>query len=397
MRFFKYLIFLVLTLFSINVFAETFYKVEYDDSSVASSGSAACSNHARNKKYNDGFVYSSHSYDPGRMLCTVVAYHKDNQFYDNSTLQVVKFENQCEAGKTVYLDGYITKPDGFPPDQVCSNGCQYTKESDGLAFDTSNGNLNWGFDAKNTGQQCDVETDKGEDTPQDPKMDECKNSNGSDAYCPKDPNKKCPDGYKEQMFNDEKLCVKEGDPNDPSSSQPTDPNDPSASQPTDPNDPTASQPGTGGGTDLSGVISAIKAMGSSITAAINSLSKTLTDAINKNGRNTVDAIDKNTAELKKGNGFLEQIKDWLFNDELPSSTDNKVVTDSDLLEDNQNTFRFGPQCPAPVTEQISIIGYSWTFSFSFESYCTVLARLAPYFVFSAYLAAAFIIAGVRDA
>ncbi|MFW2003613.1 virulence factor TspB C-terminal domain-related protein [Acinetobacter ursingii] len=57
---------------------------------------------------------------------------------------------------------------------------------------------------------------------------------------------------------------------------------------------------------------------------------------------------------------------------------------------------WGAVCPVPVTETVDIIGYSWTYSFSFDSYCNVLSRLANWFVFVAYLAAAFIIAGVRN-
>jgi hypothetical protein len=50
----------------------------------------------------------------------------------------------------------------------------------------------------------------------------------------------------------------------------------------------------------------------------------------------------------------------------------------------------------PISQTVNIIGYSWTYSFDFSSLCSALARLANYFVFAAYLAAAFIIAGVRN-
>lgn len=158
MRFFKYLILIILSLFSVNTFAD------YGASALSgtySSVSAACDAWRSQKSYFKTSTFGGD--DISSLLCRARTASNDvGQMYQ---LQLSVVTNQCKSGDSAFLDGYITPPDGFAPDSVCHSGCTYTNESGGTAFDTPNGNLSWGFEAKKTGATCSTETPKGEDTP----------------------------------------------------------------------------------------------------------------------------------------------------------------------------------------------------------------------------------------
>ncbi|MEG0197099.1 MAG: virulence factor TspB C-terminal domain-related protein [Anaerorhabdus sp.] len=471
MRFFKYLIFIILSFVSVNVFAAFYLKSNLTGTAyptVQAACDASFSLYALVPKKN-GSTWNCIRPSDGSGITIV---------YEGQT--------KCESGRNLFLDGFITPPDGFAPDSVCSSGCIYQSDGGGTAFDTPNGNISWGINGTSTGATCSVDTPKGEDTPNnDPmKPEECKNSNGSDAYCNKPSNKQCPVGYKQGSFNNQQICIKNSTDPDPTKPNPNDPNN-SGGQ------------GNCNGTnncnttnfDDSGIISAINSLKSSLTSAISSMTNTLssaissvtsavnsvknsvdantaavnangdkvksavdsntaavntngdkvknsvdsntaavnangdkvknsvdsnTAAVNANGdkvKNSVDAntaavnangdkvknsVDANTAAVKEGNGLLSDIKNWLTSTDGVKGEPGLLTIDQIEIEQQQDKFQWSAQCPAPIEKTTSIIGYSWTYSFSFDSWCSVLARLSNYFVFAATFGACLIIAGVRN-
>jgi hypothetical protein len=167
MRFFKYLIFIILSLISINSFAATYALdnassypklISLTSSSKESLCSQAYSVYVANYK-NPYSTYGSSSIVSDR--CVI--------YTSNGSAEIAfpfkAAQSQCTAGETAFLDGYITSQSGMAPLSVCHSGCTYSNESGGTAFDTPNGNLSWGFDAKKTGATCSTDTPKGEDTP----------------------------------------------------------------------------------------------------------------------------------------------------------------------------------------------------------------------------------------
>jgi len=505
MKFFKYLIFIITSFISINVFADyTINSLGF--SGLYSTKEAACN------------AFSAH----------VKSYYNNNNLNYSPSIQ----GNTCYAGNAAYADfseseakcptTVTSTPISVPGwtswdiDQIdsysaqiqgktaCYQGCKYKNPTMSGSEGSDMMNLVYGDGVKDSSCPTGDTTRPSTPTPNNTgstqmKPEECKSPTGSDGYCNKPSNKQCPSGYKQGSFNNQQICIKPSPDPDPTKPNPNDPNN---------GDGKGNCNGTNNcnttNFDDSKIISAINASTSAITQAISSLSNSLssgfssvvnavssvtsavnantsavnsngdkvtsavnentsavnsvksavnglnssiqavttavnasadkvTNAVNSNGKNTVDAVNangekvtnavnengKNTVDavnagtevtkengkkldgikdgIEKSNGLLEDIKNWL-NGDLPPSEDGKVgVGQIELPSDNTNIIKFNAVCPAPVEQNVSIIGYSWTFSFSFDSYCEVLAKLANYFVFVAYLGAAFIVAGVRDA
>ena len=151
MRFFKYLLFLLFCLTQ-SAFALVTVKSSTAGPTQYATGATvdqACQTLATKM----GFIYQGLSSDGKTCMRS-----GDWGF-------AVVVPNICTAGETAFLDGYITSQSGFAPTSVCHSGCTYSNESGGTAFDTPNGNLSWGFDAKKTGATCSTDTPKGEDKP----------------------------------------------------------------------------------------------------------------------------------------------------------------------------------------------------------------------------------------
>ena len=197
----------------------------------------------------------------------------------------------CKAGETTFLDGYITTTDGFPPDSVCHDGCTWQSDGGGTAFDTPNGNLNWGFNAKNTGSTCSVETPKGEDKPKTPDDKKC---TAGEAYCEK-PATGCPAGYSSGTYNGKQICVK----NNP---DPTKPN---------PNDPNNGNGNGGGKFDDSKIIAAINdsktAITNSINNAVNSINSSIS-TINQSITAVANAVTGTTNAVNNNTNAVNAVK-----------------------------------------------------------------------------------------
>lgn len=82
-------------------------------------------------------------------------------------------------------------------------------------------------------------------------------------------------------------------------------------------------------------------------------------------------------------------------------TDTKVDTNHELSDmqspEQKDYLNFQKQCPAPISENLQILGMQWEFSFSFDFLCTYLIKFSGWLLGFSYFAGAMIIAGVRNA
>ncbi|MFW2098667.1 hypothetical protein ACG9ZL_21065, partial [Acinetobacter sp. ULE_I057] len=246
MKFFKYLIFISLSFLSINAFAEDWYVQGYFGTYYPSA-QAACEQSLKNGNGTVGTL--SVSISSNQASC------RYSRFGSFVTDTVYLKPTECKVGETAFLDGYITAPDAFAPDSVCYKGCTWESDGGGTAFDTPNGNLSWGINAKNTGAKCSVDTPKGEDNPV--VKDGCKSG---EAYCDK-PTTGCPTGYTGGTFNGKQICVKNNP--DPTKPNPNDPN----------NNPNNSK------FDDSKIIAAINDSKTAITNSINNAVNSINSSI----------------------------------------------------------------------------------------------------------------------
>ena len=159
MRFFKYLIFIILSVISIQSFAAN-YNWSYG---VSGTESSICQNIAS---------YLGKDYKPFKqvmsgqdIVCTLSVYRPFWDDWGSIRDYTATLASSCTAGETAFLDGYITSQSGFAPTSVCHSGCVYNSDGGGTAFDTPNGNLSWGINATKTGATCSTDTPKGEDKP----------------------------------------------------------------------------------------------------------------------------------------------------------------------------------------------------------------------------------------
>lgn len=281
MKFLKYLIFTIFAFLSVNAYSKTVLQ-EYPNKGSFDSEASACQ--ALASSSGPTYTYQIESSSP---------YNRCRVFNSAGTYQLgawlVTTKDECKAGQTAFLDGYITPPDAFAPDSVCYKGCIWNSDGGGTAFDTPNGNLSWGINAKNTGKSCTVDTPKGEDKPV--VKDGCKSG---EAYCDK-PTTGCPSGYTSGSFNGKQICVK----NNP---DPTKPN---------PNDPNNNPNNGGGKFDDSKIIAAINdsktAITNSINNAVNSINSSIS-SINQSITTVANAVNGTTNAVNNNTAATNAVK-----------------------------------------------------------------------------------------
>lgn len=163
MRFFKYLISILFLLFSSFSYAQWF-----ENDTLTGPSHPDCNSYF--KKYygspsqNVEYPTNTPNYSGASVYCEGRRRDSPAHYWDRMSTTLYR-ASSCKAGETAFLDGYITSQSGFAPTSVCYSGCTYSNQSGGTAFDTPNGNLSWGFDAKKTGAICSTDTPKGEDKP----------------------------------------------------------------------------------------------------------------------------------------------------------------------------------------------------------------------------------------
>lgn len=315
-------------------------------------------------------------------------------------------------GCTRQYDGSIVCPPEAQPPQpqpTCGGATYCVRPPEGCGTGYVSGSFN--------GQQLCVKS--GPSNPPEPEPDPQPEPNQCTAqYCPKaEPDKDCPSGYYSTNFNGSPICVADNpNPNQPNINDPNN-NQNASSEPSSGDDPNTNF-------DVKGIIDAIKALRDSLLSSLSNLSKKISDLVNgqketnqklektnekldtsnthlKNIEDSTQATSEAIGDLNKTQSetktLIEQIKDFFTKDqEIPEQQTNVETTNHALNPNAENRVTWSAVCPAPVTQTVDIIGFSWTYSFQFDSLCTALSRLANYFVFGAFLAAAFIIAGVRN-
>ena len=468
MRFFKYLVFILFSLFLFSKKANADWYVCTKDSCNSSSYS---------------FIYEGDTTDSTALLACKKL---------NPKSQLV-FNSKCMNSDQSQLYGSISSAPSSCPSSVSSNpisvpnwdkwtldqsdayysknvtgktacykGCRYKDPS--MGGTPPELHLTYGSPVKDSSCPPDGATKPStpvpDGTPPQPPT-QCKNAQGSDAYCDKPPTG-CPSGYKSGSFNNKEICVKNSPDPDPTKPNPNDPNN---------GDGKGSCNGTNNcnttNLDDSKIISAIDSLKSSFNSAISTMTNTLssaissvtsavnavtssinsntaavnasaekvksavdantaatnsvktsvdantaavnangdkvktavdanTTAVNANGDKIKGAVDANTDAVKEGNTLLDDIKKWLSDSDGVSADDGLITVDKFEFQNQPDKFNWSAQCPAPIEKNTTIIGYSWTYSFSFDNWCAVLAKLSNYFVFAATFGACLIIAGVRN-
>ena len=519
MRFFKYLVFLVLSIISINAFADQYFMVGYESKLFDTPISACKSKFPTTLSVNTppvgGLAYCKSPTGGDFASISAVASSCPSSVSSNP-ISVPNWDKWTLDQSDAYYSKNVTGK------TACYQGCRYKDPS--MGGTPPELHLTYGSPVKDSSCPPDGTTKPStpvpDGTPPQPPT-QCKNAQGSDAYCDKPPTG-CPSGYKSGSFNNKEICVKNSPDPDPTKPNPNDPNN---------GDGKGSCNGTNNcnttNLDDSKIISAIDSLKSSFNSAISTMTNTLssaissvtsavnavtssinsntaavnasaekvksavdsntaatnsvktsvdantaatnsvkssvdantaatnsvktsvdantaavnangdkikgavdantaatnsvktsvdantaavnangdkvktavdanTTAVNANGDKIKGAVDANTEAVKEGNTLLDDIKKWLSDSEGVSSDDGLITVDKFEFQNQPDKFNWSAQCPAPIEKNTTIIGYSWTYSFSFDNWCAVLAKLSNYFVFAATFGACLIIAGVRN-
>ncbi|WP_427927390.1 virulence factor TspB C-terminal domain-related protein [Acinetobacter sp.] len=293
MKFFKYLIFISLSLFSVSALAAN-YKWDNGILSATGTESTICQNIAnalgsktfRPWKQSQGadFIKCTLERDNGGGTWSSMWEGNANLTADECSPQSIKSKPITVVGWTNWTldqqDAYTAKIKG---QTACYNGCKY---KDPIIAGESDNQFKISFANPVKDSSCPATSDL-PDTPYPdnvtPPADGCKSG---EAYCDKPPTG-CPTGYTSGSFNGKQICVKNNP--DPTKPNPNDPN----------NNPNNSK------FDDSKIIAAINASKDAITSSINnavnsinssisSINQSITTVANAvNG--TTNAVNNNTA------------------------------------------------------------------------------------------------------
>lgn len=229
MRFFKYLATLLLSIPTISFAA--LYEYNVAGEVWYSTPDSACTN----------WKHSAWQYDTVKAVVNgevcEIRYKSNNALYNKATIK--KREIACPTGRE---DSFKWWQDIAAPSMVCLRKCEYLKPPGPVkcvGVDFESPGMEQCGDYVSSGKTC-TQPDPDPKTQPKPPLDpnECKNPTGSDAYCNKPSDRACPSGYKQAMFNNQQICVKDS-PNTPNPNDPNNPPD-SSNPPNDPNACTAS-------------------------------------------------------------------------------------------------------------------------------------------------------------
>lgn len=153
------------------------------------------------------------------------------------------------------------------------------------------------------------------------------------------------------------------------------------------------------------IISAISADGNATRQAINAdgdaTRKTMTEqgdatrsAINANGQKITDAIKENTEETKKTNSLLDEIKEWLTDEEHSEDTDGLIEVleqdvDTNMRSDHLNA---SGSCPSPLQIPIKLF-QTHTIEYKYDTFCWAASVARPWIIFVGMLVAFLIVTG----
>ncbi|ENV08273.1 hypothetical protein F966_03336 [Acinetobacter higginsii] len=381
MRFFKYLVVLFASIFSINVYADYWKYNNYTSGSATS----LCSSLVSITEFSPSAPFSHidvkiNPATPNNATC--YHYNKNQTLTQLYTLTLVK--EVCQLDKREDFKWWI---DRDLPGAVCLRKCEYVKkagEGQGCVDVDIEGVPGFGIcgPVYGTGKECDKPDPDPKNQPKPPPP--CKNSNGSDAYCDKPP-EGCGQGYKEAMFNNKKICVKDSDntpnPNDPNNNtNPPDPENPNActkSYCPKPDD-NKSCPDGYYSTTHNGSKICVKNNPNNPNNP-NDPKGNPNDPNNNNGG---DGSGNNGGDGGDGGAFCDgigkalcdsiiDIKDFLTKEGDTSELEETTPTrELDLGQIQTDLFKASGQCPAPYTFRAPVVNH--TFTVDISKLCDVL-------------------------
>jgi hypothetical protein len=268
MRFFKYLIFTILSAFSINAFAITYSVQSYGGSYATPQ--AACASFT-------GQQFSTYTYPGwpevvgqcgGKFILTVGTCPSRI----SSTPILVPGWTDWGVEQT---ESYLAT---LPP-TACHVGCKYINPSLNGSVTTGD-EMSISYNSPVPDSSCPnttaLPTTPPPNTPTKPPI-QC-----SGDYCAQPQGNSCPAGYATQSFNNQNYCVKNGTP------------------PLSPSNP----PSSGNGFDAQGIINAVNNAATSIKNALSTGFTSVTNALGI----TNQKLDAANAKLDTGNGHLNDIK-----------------------------------------------------------------------------------------
>lgn len=287
MKIFKYLIFIFLSLFSINSFANYYYLAGPRDGAKTYRGNtadAACIAYANARNVKFAWVDSG-----GCIDVKGSAYGFVERVQDTCEAQYVYSKPISVPGWTNWnvdqITAYSNKIQG---QTACYKGCKYRNPS--MTGDTTSDSMKLMFGDGVKDSSCPETATEPPNTPYPdnvtPPTDGCKNG---EAYCDK-PTTGCPSGYTSGSFNGKQICVK-------NSSDPTKPN------PNDPNNMT--------NFDDSRIIAAINdsktAITNSINNAVNSINSSIS-SINQSITAVANAVNETTNAVNNNTNAVNAVK-----------------------------------------------------------------------------------------
>lgn len=322
MKFFKYLIFILLSLISINSFAIfTAKHLTIAGSYTGSTALEACTNMFKGVGlYYNGVSVTASGGQCMRSGSIDGRYTEDSECSPSSVsskpISVPGWQNWNADQTTAYQAKVQNQT-------ACYNGCKY-KNPFLTSGDTSDQmKLNFGNPVKDS--SCPATSDL-PDTPYPdnvtPPTDGCKNG---EAYCTK-PSTGCPSGYTGGTFNGKQICVK----NNP---DPTKPN---------PNDPNNNPNNGNGKFDDSKIIAAINdsktAITNSINNAVNSINSSLS-TINQSITAVANAVNGTTNAVNNNTNAVNAVKssvDALHNtiNAVTTAVNNNTATVTNAVNAN---------------------------------------------------------------
>lgn len=323
MKFFKYLIFILLSFFSINVFAD--YKLDtYGELGTFSTKQEAC-NALKSK-----FPSTSVAVVDGNN-CTIYTSSSSNIPLAGSNFSEV--QSQCAVQSVSSTPISVPGWQDWNADQTiayqakiqnqtaCYKGCKYKNPFLTTGATSDQMKLNFGNPVKDS--SCPDTTDLPNTPYPDnvtPPTDGCKNG---EAYCDK-PTTGCPSGYTSGSFNGKQICVKNNP--DPTKPNPNDPN----------NNPNNSK------FDDSKIISAINdsktAITNSINNAVNSINSSIS-SINQSITTVANAVNGTTNAVNNNTNAVNAVKssvDALHNtiNAVTTAVNNNTATVTNAVNAN---------------------------------------------------------------
>ncbi|MDN5696245.1 MAG: hypothetical protein L0G61_06070, partial [Staphylococcus equorum] len=235
MKFFKYLIFISLSLFSVSAFSAIVWRAEASGGYIAtgSTAEAACAGLFNLLYPNGSSTYKNSGPNSSLTICTYSTSSSGGRLGD-----LTKSEQQCVAGSSNVYSGSVTIQNWKDNDEwlnlndamlakftgttVCANSCVHKFDFLGSGEgDSTNGPVSFKGKYVSTAQTCTSPTQGPTDTLNGTKTPTTEGCKSGEAYCNKPPTG-CPSGYTSGSFNGKEICVKNNP--DPTKPNPNDPN-----------------------------------------------------------------------------------------------------------------------------------------------------------------------------